>query len=110
MHTRSGNLAARYVIHTVGPIYRNAQESAPFLKSAYQESLKVAESLRLHSVSFPSISTGAYGYPVEEAARVALQAITEYLRGDTNLELIQIVCFTADAYSAFNAALDDLND
>ena len=107
MHTRGGNLAARYVIHTVGPIYRNDQESAPILKSAYQESLKVAETLGLRSISFPSISTGAYGYPVADAARVSLQAITEYLRGDTCLELVQIICFTADAFSAFKTALEE---
>jgi len=77
------------------------------LKSAYQESLKVAETLGLRSISFPSISTGAYGYPVADAARVSLQAITEYLRGDTCLELVQIICFTADAFSAFKTALEE---
>ncbi len=101
MHTRGGNLAVRYVIHTVGPIYRNDQESAPILKGAYQESLKAAEALGLRSISFPSISTGAYGYPIDAAAQVALQAIMEHVRGGTNLELIQIVCFTADAFAAF---------
>ena len=110
MHTRGGNLAARYVIHTVGPIYRSDEESAPILKSAYQESLKAAETLGLRSLSFPSISTGAYGYPIDAAAQVALQAISEHVRGGTDLELIQIVCFTANAFSAFNAAMEELNE
>ncbi len=107
MHTCGGNLAARYVIHTVGPIYRNTQESAPILKSAYQEPLKVAETLGLRSISFPSISTGAYGYPMDAAAQVALPAIMEHVRGGTNLELIQIVCFTADAFAAFKDVLQE---
>lgn len=107
MWTRGGNLSARYVIHTVGPIYQSEEESAPILKSAYLESLKLAERLRVSSVSFPSISTGAYGYPVDAAARAALQAIMDCLRSGITLELIQIVCFTADTFTAFEKALQD---
>lgn len=107
MWTRGGNLSARYVIHTVGPIYQNEEESTPILKSSYQGSLKVAEALRVRSVSFPSISTGAYGYPVDSAARVALQAIMDYLRTGTTLELVQIVCFTAATFAAFATTLQE---
>lgn len=107
MWTHGGNLSACYVIHTVGPIYQNEEESAPILKSAYQESLKAAERLRVQSVSFPSISTGAYGYPVDSAARVALQVITDYLHTGTTLEFIQIVCFTAATFTAFATALQE---
>ncbi len=109
MWTHGGNLSARYVIHTVGPIYKSEEESAPILKSAYLESLKVAERLRVRSVSFPSISTGAYGYPVEDAAQVAVQAICEHLRKGSCLELVQIVCFTSDAFATFEKALRKIN-
>jgi len=105
MWTRGGNLSARYVIHTVGPIYQSEEESAPILESAYLESLKLAERLRVRSVSFPSISTGAYGYPVDAAARVALQVIMNYLCTGAALEVVQIVCFTADTFIAFESAL-----
>ncbi len=109
MWTRGGNLSVRYVIHTVGPIYQDEEASAPILRSAYLESLKLAERLRARSVSFPSISTGAYGYPVEDAAQVAVQAICEHLCKGSCLELVRIVCFTSDAFAAFEKALRKLN-
>lgn len=108
MWTHGGNLSARYVIHTVGPIYQSEEESAPVLMSAYQESLKTAEELRVRSISFPSISTGAYGYPVDSAARVALQVIMDHLCTGPALELVQIVCFTAATFTAFATALQEL--
>ena len=108
MWTHGGSLPARYVIHTVGPIYKSEEESAPILTSAYQESLKLAEELNLKSLSFPSISTGAYGYPLEKAARVALRAIIDYLREGSRLELVQLVCFAKDTFDAYKEALEKL--
>jgi len=108
MWTHGGSLPARYVIHTVGPIYKSEEESAPILTSAYQESLKLAEELNLKSLSFPSISTGAYGYPLEAAARVALRAIIDYLREGSRLELVQLVCFAKDTFDAYKEALKKL--
>jgi len=106
MWTTGGNLLARYVIHAVGPIYRSDDESEPILRSAYQESLRVADTLSVTSISFPAISAGAYGYPLDKAARVAMTAITDYLReGDTSLVLVQMVCFTDSSYAAFHRAL-----
>ena len=107
MWTHGGNLSARYVIHTMGPIYQSEEDSAPILEKAYLESLKAAERLQVRSVSFPSISTGAYGYPLDPAARSALQAIKDHLRTETTLELVQIVCFTADTFTAFEKALQE---
>ena len=79
--TTGGNLKARYVIHTVGPVWRGGGQGEPeLLASAYTESLKVAEQKRLSSISFPSISTGAYGYPLAEAAEVALGAVVLFLK------------------------------
>jgi len=108
MWTHGGNLPARYVIHTVGPIYKSEEGSAPVLRSAYEESLKLAEGLNLRSVSFPSISTGAYGYPLEAAARVALRAIIDYLREGASLKLVQLVCFAKEAFDAYKEASEKL--
>jgi O-acetyl-ADP-ribose deacetylase (regulator of RNase III) len=82
--TTAGDLPARFVIHTVGPIYgRHAGREAELLASCYRNSLAVAAGRALASVAFPAISTGAYGYPREEAARVASQAVAKFLTGET---------------------------
>lgn len=108
MWTHGGNLPTRYVIHTVGPIYHNERDSAPILRSAYQESLRLAETLDVSSVSFPSISTGAYGYPLEKASRVALAAIIDFLQQGSTLKLVRVVCFNEGAFSAFKRSLEKL--
>ncbi|MEA3238610.1 MAG: macro domain-containing protein [Candidatus Bipolaricaulota bacterium] len=108
MWTTGGNLLARYVIHAVGPIYRSDKESEPILRSAYQESLKLADELSLISISLPAISAGAYGYPLNMAAQVAMTAIADYLRTqDTSLKLVQIVCFASSSYAAFSRTSSD---
>jgi len=79
--TTGGRLKAKYVIHTVGPVWHGGTGTKPpCCASAYQESLKLAAEKKLTSVSFPSISTGAYGYPVDEAARVVVKAVVDFLR------------------------------
>jgi O-acetyl-ADP-ribose deacetylase (regulator of RNase III) len=84
--TTGGNLKARYVIHTVGPIWHGgAKGEAELLASAYGESLELTAENRLSSISFPSISTGAYGYPVEKAAEVALAAVLAFIQDVTSL-------------------------
>ncbi len=94
--TRAGDLKARYVIHAVGPIYLgDADRDASLLRSAYQESLHLAVEHRLRTISFPSISTGAFGYPMQLAAPVAIRAICDFLRSTPHeLELIRIVLFS----------------
>ncbi len=97
--TTGGRLRAKYVIHTVGPIWHGGQRGeAELLASCYRESLKVAEDLGLTSVSFPSISTGAYGYPVHEAARVALAATLEALANARSVKKVRFVLFGEGAY------------
>jgi len=107
--TSGGNLKARYVIHTVGPIWRgsNAGE-AELLASAYRESLKLAVQHNLTSVSFPSISTGAYGYPIEEASRVALEAVMEFLKQGTSLHEVVFVLFDRYTYETYRRTSGDL--
>lgn len=92
--TGGGRLKARYVIHTVGPIYNERRPPAALLAGAYLESLKLADQHQLKSIAFPSISTGAYGYPIIEASQIALKTIKNYLAGQTGLKLVRIVLFS----------------
>ncbi len=96
--TTGGKLAARYVIHTVGPICSGSPEDPEMLASCYRESLRVADQLGLRSISFPSISTGAYGYPMDAAARVALTAVLENLSTARSVKKVRFVLFGLQAY------------
>lgn len=107
--TTGGNLKARYVIHTVGPIYKNGNRGeAKLLKSAYQESLRLASARGLKSISFPAISMGIYGYPAGEAAGIALETAIDYLKEHTDIGLIRFVLFGSKAYNIFSAELKKL--
>jgi O-acetyl-ADP-ribose deacetylase (regulator of RNase III) len=108
--TRGYRLKARHVIHTVGPIYyqEGPARSAELLTSAYRRSLEVASENNLHSVAFPSISTGAYGYPIEEAAPTALQTAIDYLEAHTDIELVRFVLYGQHAYQAYERALQSI--
>ena len=109
--TRGGNLHAKYVIHTVGPIWRGGIHSeAELLGSAYKESLKLAVAHKLKSISFPSISTGAYGYPLAEAAKVALTTVISFLQDTPNpLERVFFVLYDSKTYQTYCTALADLS-
>lgn len=108
--TKGYNLKARHVIHTVGPIYRADGKRAPeLLASCYRRSLEVAGANRLKSVAFPSISTGAYGYPLEEAAPIALKTVMETLKSFPDIQLVRFVLFGQEAYDAYEKALKDLS-
>jgi O-acetyl-ADP-ribose deacetylase (regulator of RNase III) len=108
--TTGGNLKARYVIHTVGPIWHGGDKGEPeLLASAYQESLKLAMENQLYSVSFPSISTGVYGYPVNKASRVAIGAVIASLRqGDTSVREVVFVLFDSQTFRAYSSALEEI--
>ena len=106
--TTGGRLLARRVIHTVGPVYwrLGAEQAAKLLTSAYCRSLEVAAEHNLRSVAFPSISTGAYGYPLDEAAPVALRAVIDYLGAhDGPIRLVRFVLYDRQAYQAYEQAL-----
>jgi O-acetyl-ADP-ribose deacetylase (regulator of RNase III) len=93
--TSGGNLKARFVIHTVGPIWHGGKSGEKeLLKYAYLNSLKLAVQKELKSISFPSISTGAYRYPIDDAARTALSTIKEYLEQENGIEEVNFVLFT----------------
>ena len=108
--TTAGNLGAKYVIHTVGPIWHGGNRSeAALLDSAYRESLKLAAAHNLTSVSFPSISTGVYGYPVAEASKVAIKAVVSFLREQvTSLKEMVFVLFDSRTYEAYSSALEEV--
>jgi O-acetyl-ADP-ribose deacetylase (regulator of RNase III) len=100
--TTGGRLPARWVIHTVGPVYSRSEDRSGVLASCHVESLRVADELGAKTVAFPAISTGAYGYPLEDAAPVAVESVRS---ADTRVEEVRFVLFGAGAYAAFQHAL-----
>jgi len=108
--TKGYRLKAKHVIHTVGPVYHREgpKRAAGLLASAYRRSLEVASENNVRSVSFPSISTGAYGYPIEEAAPIALQTAINYLELHTDVELVRFVLFGRRAYQVYEKALQKI--
>jgi O-acetyl-ADP-ribose deacetylase len=100
--TTAGDLPARWVIHTVGPVYRDEQDPAALLASCHVESLRVADELGARTVAFPAISTGVFGYPVAEAAPVAVNAVRGAI---TKVEEIRFVLFGRDTFEAFERAI-----
>jgi len=103
--TSGGRLRAQWVIHTVGPVYSHTQDRSGLLASCHVESLRVADQIGARVVAFPAISTGVYGYPLEEAAPVALGATSG---ADTRVEEVRFVLFDKLAYDAFARALASL--
>ena len=107
--TTGGSLKAKYVIHTVGPIYRGgSKDEAKLLQSAYRESLKLALKNNLQSISFPAISTGVYGYPIDEAAHLALQTCIEFAEANTGIKLIRHILFARRTYEIFSGEFKKL--
>jgi O-acetyl-ADP-ribose deacetylase (regulator of RNase III) len=100
--TTGGRLPATWVIHTVGPVYSKREDRSAFLASCHTESLKVADEVGAKTMAFPAISTGVYGYPVDEAAPVAIDAIRNT---DTEVEEVRFVLFDQEAYDVFARAL-----
>jgi O-acetyl-ADP-ribose deacetylase (regulator of RNase III) len=108
--TTGGNLKAKYVIHAVGPVWRGGQAGeARLLSSAYLVSLRLAVDHNLASLAFPSISTGAYGYPVDEAAGVAIKTVVDFLQGKaTSIRQVVFVLFNARTLTSYASALGTL--
>ena len=99
--TTAGNLAARWVIHTVGPVYSDNEDRSALLASCHTASLRVADEIGATTVAFPAISTGVYGYPLELAAPVAIASVRNQY---TRVEEVRFVLFDAAAYHAFARA------
>ena len=105
--TKGYNLAARHVIYTVGPVYGDGTRGEPEkLRNCYLHSMALAGENGLHSVAFPSISTGAYRYPIEEAARIAVDTVRECLDQSTSVELVRFVCFSDSDLAVYQRILN----
>ncbi len=104
--TTAGKLQAKYVIHTVGPVWKGGERGEEeLLKSCYQKSLHIALQHQIKTISFPSISTGVYGYPVEKAARAALEAVKAFLEKNKGIDEVVFVLFDRNTYEAYSTAL-----
>lgn len=107
--TTGGRLKARFVIHTVGPVWHGGTGGeAELLASAHRESLKLAAEKGLKSVSFPAISTGAYGYPIEAAARIALETAIDFAEQDSHLKEVAFVLFDSYSFQVYADTLREL--
>jgi O-acetyl-ADP-ribose deacetylase (regulator of RNase III) len=105
--TAGYHLPAKHVIHTVGPVWIGGRRREPeLLRDCYVNSLRLAAEHRLRSVAFPSISTGAYRYPIEQAARIAVDTVQGELRRPTSLELVRFVCFNAADLEVYRLLVD----
>ena len=105
--TRGYNLPARWVIHTVGPIWRGGNNGEDeLLASCYQSCFALAVQHDLRTIAFPAISTGAYGFPLERATRIAVDEAKRFLEGNATVEKVIFVCFGRRAYDSYRAALD----
>jgi O-acetyl-ADP-ribose deacetylase (regulator of RNase III) len=104
--TRGYGLQARFVIHTVGPVWSGGSRGeAELLRRCYRSSLAIATDRNLRSLAFPSISTGAYRYPIEEAARIAVETVRESVRDPSPVELVRFVCFSPDDLRVYRELL-----
>jgi O-acetyl-ADP-ribose deacetylase (regulator of RNase III) len=106
--TTAGNLPARHVIHTVGPIYGFTRDDAGLLASCHRKSLELAVTHDLRTIAFPAISTGVYGYPMEKAAPVALGAVRDFLLTAPPIDLVRFVLFGKLAYRLYVQAMREL--
>jgi O-acetyl-ADP-ribose deacetylase (regulator of RNase III) len=105
--TSGGNLPAKYVIHTVGPVWYGGKKNEPvLLGNSYKNSLKIAKEHNLKSIAFPNISTGVYGYPKIEAAEVAITTVKNFLEQNKTPEKVIFVCFDYESYSIYEKLLD----
>ncbi|MEU6950238.1 O-acetyl-ADP-ribose deacetylase [Streptomyces sp. NPDC046316] len=100
--TTAGRLDARWVIHTVGPVWSREEDRSEQLASCYRESLRVADELDARTVAFPAISTGIYGWPMDDGARIAVETVRA---AATAVEMVRFVLFDATAYAAFESAV-----
>jgi O-acetyl-ADP-ribose deacetylase (regulator of RNase III) len=107
--TKGYRLPATFVIHAVGPRYRDGRSGEPdLLASCYSESLKLAVANGVRSIAFPAISCGIYGYPIPDAARIAVRTVSEVLASEQSIEQVILACFGREVLDAYHAALLEL--
>jgi O-acetyl-ADP-ribose deacetylase (regulator of RNase III) len=107
--TSGGNLKAKYIIHTVGPIWQGGSQGEPeLLANAYTNSLRLAAANNLKTVAFPSISTGAYGYPVDKASRIALESTKRFLETRDNIDAVVFYLFSERDFRIYNSVAQEI--
>jgi O-acetyl-ADP-ribose deacetylase (regulator of RNase III) len=106
--TGGGNLRAKYVIHAVGPRYSGSPKDPELLSGAYRKSLELCSQNKISSIAFPSISTGIYGYPVEEASRIALKTVMDYLKDHPEIKLVRFVLFDSKTLDVYKESLKEI--
>ncbi len=106
--TSAGNLAARFVIHAVAPRFRGHPHDPDLLSSAYSASLKLADEAQARSIAIPSLGTGLYGYPLREAAAIALSTVSGYLRSGSSIKLVTFVLFSANDLAVYESELSTI--
>ena len=106
--TKGYDLSASYVIHTVGPIYSGSSKDLEKLASCYKESLKLAEEYGIKSIAFPALSTGYFGYPIKEAANIALRTVVDELNKKGTINLVRFVLFDKNSLSVHEKALESI--
>ena len=108
--TKGYNLKAKYVIHTVGPVWSGGKYNEDqLLRNCYLNSLKLAVGNEISSIAFPSISTGVYGFPFERACKTALETVNGFLQNNTSIEEVYLVAFSRSDFEKYNTILEDLN-
>ena len=109
--TKGYQLPAKYIIHTVGPVYYDGQhDEAKLLKSCYERCLTIADEYQCQYIAFPSISTGAYRYPISKAAQIAIQTIQNYKKQNTYIKCVEIVCFDDYTYQVYEELIKGKGD
>ena len=108
--TAGYNLAARHVIHTVGPIYSGKPQDEKLLRSCYQNSLNLAASNQVTSIAFPAISCGVYGYPIEEACRLAVNTTCSFLKKNQTIDKVIFMLFSSDDYKIYQDYISTLHE
>jgi len=108
--TAGYNLAARHVIHTVGPVYSGKPRDKELLSACYRNSLKLAVENSVGSIAFPAISCGVYGYPIAEACRVAVDTTRDFLQQDKSLELVIFMLFSSDDFKIYQEYIQELRN
>ena len=106
--TRGYNLPAKYVIHTVGPVYSGRPQDSRLLTQCYLNSLKLASDHNLASIAFPAISCGVYGYPIKDACKIAIDTTCNFLKADTSLKKLIFILFSDDNYKTYTNYLKSL--
>ncbi len=107
--TKGYNLPAKYIIHTVGPIYDNNENDAILLSNCYKNTLSLAKEHNIHSIAFPCISTGIYGYPIEDATKIAFKTILNWLTDNKTYNIdIYLYCFLESDYNVYTNYMNTL--